>query len=317
MDFSIERLVGKLISARQYMHYAGWFIKSKFGVKNPLVNTMIIGYDCDLRCKHCTIAANADKIPGPRAMTYDFATGKMKEYYDKGARILFFEGGEPTMWRDGNRNLKDLIAAGKSMGYFVTGYTTHGTNAIVEDSDVISVSLDGTKEVHDSIRGEGVYDMLMASLEKTKHPNIFANMVVMKPNLDNLRACVELVSKTPRIRGIMLNFITPPPYELLPSPEEKKAVVQLAIQLKKEGLPVLNTDRALRELLDEDYSEKCPYWVSWFVLPDGGEYTGCPMKGTESCKRCGFDAVREYRLITAGNIETITGMSKRFALSKQ
>jgi MoaA/NifB/PqqE/SkfB family radical SAM enzyme len=308
--------VGKLISISQYFHYAGWFLKSKFGIKKPLVNTMIIGYECDLRCKHCSIAAHIDDIPGPHAMSFDFAVTKMREYFGKGARILFFEGGEPTLWRDGDKDLRDLIRAGKSMGYFVTGYTTHGTNVIFEESDVVSVSLDGTREVHDSIRGSGVFDMLMANLEKTTHPNIFANMVVMKPNVDDVRSCVELVAKTPRIKGIMLNFITPPPYELALTPDEKRAVVDLAVKLKKEGYPVLNTNRALKELLEEDYSTKCPYWVSAFVLPDGSEYTGCPMKGTESCKKCGFDAVREYRLITRGNVETITGMSKRFALTK-
>lgn len=308
--------MGRLISIGQYFHYAGWFLKSKFGVKNPLVNTMIIGYECDLRCKHCSIAAHMDDLPGPHSMSYDFAVAKMKEYFGKGARILFFEGGEPTLWRDGDKDLRDLILAGKSLGYFVTGYTTHGTNVIFEDSDVVSVSLDGTREVHDSVRGSGVFDMLMANLEKSTHPNIFANMVVMKPNQDNVRSCVELVAKIPRIKGIMLNFITPPPNELALTLDEKRAVVDLAMRLKKEGYPVLNTDRALKELLEEDYSTKCPYWVSAFVLPDGSEYTGCPMKGTESCKRCGFDAVREYRLITRGNIETITGMSKRFALTK-
>jgi len=308
--------VGKLISFGQYCHYAGWFLKSKFGIKNPLVNTMIIGYECDLRCKHCSIAAHIDDLPGPHAMSFDFAVSKMREYFEKGARILFFEGGEPTLWRDGDKDLRDLIRAGKSIGYFVTGYTTHGTNVIFEESDVVSVSLDGTRDVHDSIRGAGVFDMLMANLEKTTHPNIFANMVVMKPNLANVRSCVELVAKNRRIKGIMLNFITPPPYDLALTLDEKRTVVDLAVRLKKEGYPVLNTNRALKELLEEDYSTKCPYWVSAFVLPDGSEFTGCPMKGTESCKKCGFDAVREYRLITRGNVETITGMSKRFALTK-
>jgi hypothetical protein len=51
-------------------------------------------------------------------------------------------------------------------------------------------------------------------------------------------------------------------------------------------------------------------------MPDGSKFSGCPMRNTPSCKECGFDAVREYRLIVAGNIETVTKMSKRFALSK-
>ncbi len=114
----------------------------------------------------------------------------------------------------------------------------------------------------------------------------------------------------------MLNFLTPPPQSLALSLEEKKRVVQQAQKLKKEGLPILNTDRALRELLIEDYSEKCPYWISEFVMPNGDRYNGWPMQNTEACRQCGFDAVREYRLIVAGNLETVRQMSKRFAVSK-
>lgn len=309
--------MGKLISLGQYTYYAGWFLRSSFGIKRPLVSTMIINYDCNLRCKHCSIVAHKDELPNPHSMSYDQAVKKMKEHYDRGSRILFFEGGEPTMWKADGKDLRDLIHAGREIGYFVTGYTTHANNVIFEESDVVSVSIDGPRQIHDSIRGPGVFDRMMENLQRTSHPNIFANMVVMKDNKDHVRATVELVSENERIRGIMLNFITPPPQDLALSLEEKMAVVELARRLKREGYPVLNTDKALKELLMEDYGSRCPYWVSAFVLPDGSEYQGCPMRSTDSCKCCGFDAVREYRLISRGNIETITSMSKRFALSGQ
>ena len=57
--------------------------------------------------------------------------------------------------------------------------------------------------------------------------------------------------------------------------------------------------------------------MSAFVMPDRTRYFGCPFVGTESCRECGFDAVREYRLIAKGNYQAITQMSKRFALSKR
>jgi MoaA/NifB/PqqE/SkfB family radical SAM enzyme len=301
---------------RQYSYYASWFLKSKLGMKHPLVNTMIIHYACNLRCQHCSIAANTDKLPEEgSSMSFAAASREMQAEYDKGAKILFFEGGEPTIWKDGDRGLQDLIAEGRRIGYYVIGYTTNGTGRIFEESDVLSISLDGPKEVHDRIRGEGVYDKLMANLEMTDHPNIFANMVVMKPNLDRIRETAEVVRSNPHIRGLMLNFLTPPPYDIALSHDEKVQVVNEALQMRKQNLPILNTERALKELLIEDYSEKCPYWVSSFTLPDGSKHYGCPMQGTDSCKQCGFDAVREYRLILAANVETITKMSRRFALS--
>ena len=305
-----------LISMRQMTYYAGWFISSKFGRKRPLVNTMIINYDCNLRCVHCSLTANADQLPDPCRIPFNEAKEEMRLQFEAGCRILFFEGGEPTMYKDGDKGIKDLIQAGREVGYYVIGYTTNGTNLICEDSDVVSISLDGPKEAHDAIRGAGVFDKLMANLEKTTHPNIFANMVVMRQNLDQVRQTVELAAQNRHIRGIMLNFITPPPQAIALDLEEKKKVVALALRMKKEGLPVLNTTRALKEMLIEDYEDRCPYWVSAFVLPDRSHYYGCPMRSTPACKQCGFDAVREYRLITAGDVSTIMQMSRRFAVSK-
>ncbi|MDW5563628.1 MAG: radical SAM protein [Methanomassiliicoccus sp.] len=304
-------------SLRQYSYYASWFLRSKLGIKRPLVNTMIIHYGCNLRCQHCSIAANGDKLPEGSSITFTAASREMRAEYHRGAKILFFEGGEPTIWRDGDKGLGDLIAEGRRIGYYVIGYTTNGTGRIFEESDVLSISLDGPRKVHDSIRGAGVYDKLMTNLEMTDHPNIFANMVVMRPNLDKVKETAEVVKANPHIRGLMLNFLTPPPYDIALSYEEKEQVVSDALQWRKEKLPILNTERALKEMLIEDYSAKCPYWVSSFTMPDGSKHSGCPMQGTESCRQCGFDAVREYRLILAGNVETITKMSRRFALSKR
>ncbi|MFA5313323.1 MAG: radical SAM protein [Methanomassiliicoccales archaeon] len=308
--------MAKLISLGQYTYYARWFIASVFGKKRPLVNTMIINFECNLECKHCSIHGNTSNLPDVKRLSYADAVEEMKLGFEKGARVLFFEGGEPTMWKDGDKTVSDLIEAGKGIGYFVTGYTTNGTNVIFTNSDVISVSLDGPKEVHDKIRcSEGVYDKMMANLDEIDHPNIFANMTIMKENKDFLKETVDIVSKSGKIHGIMLNFLTPPPFENMLTLDEKKEIVRQALALKKEGAPILNSGRALKEMLIEDYGEKCTDWVSMFVLPDRSHQFGCPMRGTESCKRCGFDAVREYSLITRGNVQAIMQMSKRFAFS--
>ncbi|MEM2944471.1 MAG: radical SAM protein [Methanomassiliicoccales archaeon] len=301
----------------QFFYYALWLSKVMAGTRDPLVNTMLINYECNLRCKHCSIAAHLDKLTGPISMSFDTAVVEMKKFYEAGARILFFEGGEPTLWRDGNKTLSDLIAVGKEIGYFVIGYTTNGTRRIIGESDVISISIDGPEEIHDTIRGSGAYSALMKNLEEIAHPNIFANMVVNKINKDAVEETIKLVERNPKIKGIMINFLTPPPNSLALDFEEKRKVVNLVIEMKKQGYSVLNTAKALRELLEEDYSEKCPYWLSAFVLPDDSKHFGCPLRGTESCKQCGFNAVREYRLITRGNMETIIQMSGRFALSTQ
>jgi MoaA/NifB/PqqE/SkfB family radical SAM enzyme len=298
----------------QTAYYGIWFLKELLGFKKPLATTMIITYQCNLRCQHCQIAGALPSIPQPHKISYDDAVEEMKASYERGARVLFFEGGEPTHWSDGERTLLDLIKAGKEIGFFVTGYTTNGTNVIYLESDVISVSLDGPREVHDSIRCEGVFDKMMENLSRVEHPNVFANMVVMPDNRHLIRETAQVVKDNPRINGLMINFLTPPPEAKVLSIEEKRQVVKEILALKKEGYPILNSRKALKELLIEDYSGRCPFWASEFVLPDRSKVYGCPMKG-ESCKRCGFNAVREYSLITRGSITTILSMAGRFGLS--
>ena len=306
--------MGALKTLGQTAYYGIWFFKGILGFKKPLVNTMIITYQCNLRCQHCQIAQNLPLIPQPHSISYEAALEEMKASFDRGTRVLFFEGGEPTHWNDGDRTLLDLINAGREIGFFVTGYTTNGTNVFYLESDVISVSLDGPKEVHDTIRCPGTYDRLMENLEKVNHPNVFANMVVMPDNKDLIRETASIVRDNPHINGLMINFLTPPPESKTLTLEEKRKAVEEIIALKKEGYPILNSKKALKELLIEDYSKKCPFWASEFVMPDRSKLYGCPMKG-EACKKCGFNAVREYSLVTRGNPFTILSMAGRFAIS--
>ena len=307
------------MSAGQLMGYAGWWLGSKLGRKNPLVITMSIGYACNLRCRHCSIDAMLRANPGIKtALTYDEVVADLRERHAQGARIAYFEGGETTMWRDGDRDLGDLIDAAHDIGYFNVGYTTNGTTGkIFTNSDVISVSLDGPRDVHDAVRGEGVYDKLMGTLAGLEYDgSVYANMVLQKGNLDRIRETADIVRDNPRFAGIVFNFITPPPYEILPTHEEKVAAIAEIRGLKAEGYPILNSKKGLELLAEEDWEGRCPKFMSAFTMPDGTRRNGCPSEGTESCRHCGFDAVREYYLISRGAPSTIMEMFPVFARSK-
>ena len=312
------------MSMGEMFGYARWWLGSLFGSKAPLVNTMIIHFGCNLRCKHCSIH-NGDMTGTENAaeavknkLTYDEIVADLKYQYKNGARIAYFEGGETTMWKDGDKDLGDIIKAAKQAGYTNVGYTTNGTNGMYTESDVISVSLDGPKEIHDLIRGEGVYDKLMKCIEDVDFSgSIYANMVIQKDNIDHIEETAELVKNNGKLAGIIFNFITPPPWEITISHEEKIKAVDKIRELKKKGYPILNSKRGLELLKEEDWSGKCPYYVTVFILPDGSHHYGCPLKGTDSCKRCGYAAVREYYLIKKGSFSTISEMSSIFAMSKK
>ena len=307
------------MGAGEFAGYAGWWLKSKCGRKSPLVITMGICYNCNLRCRHCHIADMLEANPGIKtSMTYDEVVNDLKERYDSGARIAYFEGGETTLWNDGDKNLGDLIATAKDIGYFNVGYTTNGTTGrIYTNSDVISVSLDGPREVHDHVRGEGVFDKLMETLDKLEFSgSVYANMVLQKGNLEYIRQTADIVKDNPRLAGIVFNFITPPPYDLLPSKEEREKAIAEIQQLKKEKYPILNSTKGLKLLAEEDWGDRCPKYLSAFTLTDGTHKNGCPSEGTDSCKHCGYDAVREYYLVDRGSPSAILELFPVFANSK-
>jgi len=305
-------------SAFQFCGYAKWWIFSKLGRKNPLVNTMIIHFGCNLRCKHCGIVQQAEAAEKSK-MTYDEIIAEMEYRFKSGARIAYFEGGEPTIWKDGDKDLGDLIKKSREIGYYNVGYTTNGTTGkIFTESDVISVSLDGPREIHDEVRGEGVFDKLMESLDKLEFDgSVFANMVIQKDNLAHIEETAKVVRDSKRIDGIIFNFITPPPYEIAVSPEDKIKAVETIRRLKEEGYPILNSKKGLELLPIEDWEDKCPHYLSAFTVPGGHRFQGCPAAGTESCKQCGFSAVREYYLVHKGSPSTIVEMSSMFAMGKK
>jgi len=86
----------------------------------------------------------------------------------------------------------------------------------------------------------------MENLEKTSHGNIFANMTITTTNYDYIEETVKIAAENPHIAGIMLNFLTPPPADIVPSREQKLRAVDLIFRLKKQGYPVLNSNRALK-----------------------------------------------------------------------
>ena len=99
-----------------------WFLKAKFlGSKSPLQTVLFISDKCNLTCKHCSIY----QLTNPNIKTYEQIKEELKYSYDLGSRFIDFEGGEPTLWKDGGKNLNSLIRLAKEIGFFSTTITTN------------------------------------------------------------------------------------------------------------------------------------------------------------------------------------------------
>ncbi len=275
---------------RQYFYLAQWFVRARFfGRKAPLQTVLFITDKCNLRCKHCSVYGSA----GYRQRTYDEIVADMQYAYAQGSRFIDLEGGEPTLWKEGDRTINDLIDKARALGFFSITVTT---NAQQDFSWIhphsIWVSMDGVGKYHDSIRGEGTFARLEENIRRSGQKHICVNMVVNSLNYESLDAAMEYVRQNPAIEQISVNFHTPYPGTeyLMLSPEKKAELIDKVLTYKHKGYPIMNSYSGLRKMKKNalgqiSLGKEC--FVTNFIYPDGSRGL-CVGYGTEQCRQCGF-----------------------------
>lgn len=143
---------------------------------------------CNLRCKHCL---NNSGIPEEKQLTLEECYVLVKQLSEAGIQEIRFTGGEPLIF-DG---IYDLIKFATDLGIFVS-IGTNGTLITKEIAQILKsngvkravVSLDGTKEMHDTIRGNGNYDRTIDAIRFLDDVGISikVNSVIMRSNMENV-----------------------------------------------------------------------------------------------------------------------------------
>ena len=255
-----------------YLYLAQWFVRARFfGRRAPLQTVLFITDKCNLRCKHCSVYGSA----GYKQRTFEDIVADMRYSYDQGSRFIDLEGGEPTLWREGDRTINDLIDAALQIGFFSITVTT---NAQQDFSWIhphsIWVSMDGVGEYHDRIRGEGTFARLKENIRRSGQKHICVNMVVNTLNHESLDQAMEYVKKSPYIEQISINFHTPYPgteYLSLP-PEQKAAIIDRVLEYKRRGYPIMNSRSGLKRMKKNalgqiQLGKEC--FVTNFIYTDG------------------------------------------------
>ena len=291
-----------------FFHFAGFGIKTiLMGKKDPILGTVIITDKCNLKCKHCSVN-NITAIVHP----YSQIKQEMQQLYDMGVRILFFCGGETFLWKDGSRNLKDLVSEAKEMGFLIVNVVTNGTFPIdLPEADLILLSLDGDRERHNLIRGN-TYDTIMENIRNATSDNICFYMAVNQINKDAIRDVCIQARDTKNVRAVSFNFHTPYPdtKELALSKEEKAACCDVIGQMMKQGVPVFNLKSAFPALINNSFPTPCHQCV---VIENGKISTcGRCIDVPGLCDQCGYFFVAEYTLLFQGKPRIIFEMLKTY-----
>lgn len=127
---------------------------------------------CNLACKHCYSSSGpaAALEVEPAVVEQAIADAAALGY-----RVVSFSGGEPLVWRGLERSLARARELGLRTTVTTNGFfTSDGRLARIADAiDVLAISLDGPRELHDEIRGSRrAFERLEAGLDAVRASGI-------------------------------------------------------------------------------------------------------------------------------------------------
>ena len=282
--------------------YLFWFIA--FGLstiilkrKKPILGTIIITDKCNLKCKHCSVNNVRGEI-----YPYKQIRNEMSMLYQQGIRILFFCGGEPFLWQDQNKNVRDLVIEAKQMGFFIVNVVTNGTYDLnLPEADLILLSIDGNRENHNLIRGE-TFDNILNNIRTATTSNICIYMAINAMNYGDIQAVGEIAKQEANVRAVSFNFHTPYPeteYLSLSKSQKKECLIEITRLIKKK-YPVFNLKSAFSAIASNSFQTPCFQCV---VMENGKQsICGRCIEVDKLCEKCGYFFAAEYSLLFNGNI---------------
>ncbi len=147
---------------------------------SPPIKTLIfhVNQECNLRCIHCYIEADPSKN---YQLDGQLISHTITDFAEMGGLVIDITGGEPLLRKD----IFNIFYNAKNSGLH-TNLLSNGTNItkntaskIKDTTNRITISLDGLKEAHDSVRGRDTFDQVSRSLDNLSEENVSIGATTM------------------------------------------------------------------------------------------------------------------------------------------
>jgi MoaA/NifB/PqqE/SkfB family radical SAM enzyme len=209
------------------------FLRFKAKRPTPLFASYNVTSRCNMKCSFCDWwKMNMPELPTKKALT------AIDEVCSLGVSFFDLSGGEPLLRKD------LLILARKASSYgCLVSMNTNGTllksgraSEIADVFDVVVVSLDGPKEIHDKIRGvAGTYDKAIEAIKllKARGVRVGVNSVVTPWNIEILPRFIEELRSLVDFAQVQPIHPYPPPPQNTPSHEAISKLLDYLLKLKR------------------------------------------------------------------------------------
>jgi MoaA/NifB/PqqE/SkfB family radical SAM enzyme len=138
--------------------------------------------NCNLRCKHCYHFHGKQNFE-KKELPIEIWKERFNDLYKKGIRFILLVGGEPAL-------RKDILMLADRIFPFVY-VITNGTIKIPDEfKHRLYVSMDGSRDINDSIRGGGVFSRIIKNYSGDSR--VIINMTLTKDNYTELEDVIKI-----------------------------------------------------------------------------------------------------------------------------
>ena len=184
---------------------------------------------CNLQCKHCYVAYEENK----NALSVEEWKSTFDELISIGALTFGNVGKEPVLaWNETRELLLYFKEKRQSIPKLRFGFVTNATlidRSIIEEleriqPDYIDISIDGTRDAHDYIRGDGNYDRTMKNLKLMSEyaviEKVFISFTANKFNIATIGGVIDSLYNMGVKKMLVSPYITRDKLDSLYLPDE-------------------------------------------------------------------------------------------------
>jgi len=260
----------------------------------PYLFGLVITDKCNLNCFYCE-----SKNSGRYHMSLKQVRNVLLNAYRRGHRSLYFTGGEPMVWEDDDYDIAELVTFARNLGFIDVFIYTNGTKPLAVEQCKYIVTVDGPRDVHNSIRSN-TYDLVLDNVRNAATTSVFASITFSKANADFLDEYVKELTGTGLFQGISFNLLTHWPEVVEQhglSIGEREKLLNRIWELKKAGYPISLSHAAYKALKNNDWKRPIPQ----IELGTRDKIFTCcrDVDNPSICKNCGYAGCVEVSQILA------------------
>jgi MoaA/NifB/PqqE/SkfB family radical SAM enzyme len=155
----------------------------------PLSLSYEVTWRCNLTCAYCD-----RHTPMPREMTRGEIFGALAEFHHLGMRDTHLDGGEPLTHPHIGEIVDWLVERRIPVSMNTNGILVPRKLDIIRKLSGVTISLDGPRDNHDSLRGAGSYDRAIAAATASRDTGVHVEFTctVGRQNVDTIDDVVEI-----------------------------------------------------------------------------------------------------------------------------